>query len=39
MSDMENKALTTLQLVAKRLGIPEDKIEVIPNPHLKLVCT
>lgn len=33
MSDMENKALTTLQLVAKRLGIPEDKIEVIPNPN------
>lgn len=27
MSDMENKAIATLQLVAKRLGIPEDKIE------------
>lgn len=32
---MENKALTTLRLVAKRLGIPEDKVEdaAWPNEH------
>lgn len=29
---MENKALTALQLVAKRLGIPEDKIEDTTEP-------
>lgn len=30
---MENKALTTLQLIAKRLNIPEDKIENTTKPN------